>query len=103
MKTILLQFWEESERGWGVKPDGASLHINKESFDEYLTEIYSSRDANNVPDEYDRPVGSSIEVEVDDEIYDVIVEDKNLRLPQYQLNNLIKLKNIVINNDYFTK
>lgn len=29
MPAILCQEWEESERSWGVRPDGASLHFTE--------------------------------------------------------------------------
>jgi hypothetical protein len=94
MKTILLQFWEESERGL-VRPDGASLHIDLESYNSYIKGVYDDRDIENVPDEYDRVIGSLLESKVSDDIYNVILKEKNMRIPQYQLNNLIKLKNII--------
>jgi hypothetical protein len=97
MKTILLQFWEESERGWGVKPDGASLHINIETLRNYIKDIYSNRDENHIPQEYDRIVGNPIEVKVTDSIYEIVSISKTMRIPQYQLNNLIKLKDIIVN------
>ena len=96
MNKVLLQFWEESERGWGVRPDGASLHINVESYRKYLSDIYDSRDTQDVPNEYDRVVGSVIETVVSDDIYNMVLSEKNIRLPQYQLNNLIKLKDIIV-------
>lgn len=97
MNKVLLQFWEESERGWGVRPDGASLHINVESYRKYLNNIYDSRrDIQDVPNEYNRVVGSVIETVVSDDIYNMLLSEKNIRLPQYQLNNLIKLKDIIV-------
>lgn len=96
MNKILLQFWEESERGWGVRPDGASLHINVESYRKYLNDIYDNRDTQEVPNEYDRVVGPVIETIVSDDIYNIVLSERNLRLPQYQLNNLIKLKDIIL-------
>lgn len=97
MKTIYLQFWEESERGWGVRPDGASIHINMESHKNYINEIYSDRNLNQVPNEYDRVVGTLIEVMATDSIYELLSTSKSMRIPQYQLNNLIKLKDIIVN------
>jgi hypothetical protein len=98
MNTILLQFWEESERGWGIRPDGASLHIDKLSYQDYIKKIYSTRDPKNVPDEYERIVGDLVEVEIDDDLYELVSNDKNLRLAQYELNNLIKLENLKLND-----
>ena len=83
MNKVLLQFWEESERGWGVRPDGASLHINAESYRKYLNNIYDSRrDIQDVPNEYARVVGSVIETVVSDDIYNMLLSEKNI-------NNLI--------------
>lgn len=96
MNKVLLQFWEESERKNGVKPDGASLHIDMESYKKYLGNIYGNRVIQDIPDEYDRIVGTSIETIVSDDIYNLVLSEKNIRLSQYQLNNLIKLKNIIV-------
>lgn len=96
MKEAIIQFWEESERGWGVRPDGASIHLNIESCKSYIDEIYSKRDSKNVPFEYDRIIGSPIEVKINADIFDILVNVKNIRFPQYQLNNLIKLKDIIL-------
>ena len=30
-KEVVAVQWEESERGWGVRPDGCSLHVSVES------------------------------------------------------------------------
>jgi len=99
MNRVLLQFWEESERGWGVRPDGASFHLDMSAYQDYIKKIYDGRDENNIPDEYDRIVGSTVEALVSDDIYDLLITEKNLRLSQYQLNNLIKLKEVVTNAD----
>lgn len=96
MKTIFLQFWEESERGWGVRPDGASLHIDIKSHKNYINNIYSIRKYDDVPNEYERVVGSPIEVKVAESLYEIVSISKDVRLPQYQLNNLIKLKDIIV-------
>ena len=99
MNTILLQFWEESEKGWGVRPDGASLHIDKFSYQDYVNKIYSSRDPKNVPHEYERTIGEVVEAKVDKDLYDLVLNDKSVRLAQFQLNNLIKLENLKLNDD----
>lgn len=93
MKKVLLQYWEESERGWGVRLDGASLHINEKELKDYISTVYKDRDPNNVPHEYDRHIGNPFEVEVVDDLY-TLVKTKSQRLAQYQLNNLIKLEDI---------
>jgi hypothetical protein len=95
MKKVYLQYWEESERGWGCRPDGCSLHINPLNHSSYLKEIYSGRDVNNIPHEYDRIVGELIEVEIGDNLYNEIVNNGgNLRLAEYSMNNLRKLQDL---------
>lgn len=98
---ILLQFWEESERGWGFRLDGASLHIDKESHTEYINRAYKDRNMNDIPYEYDIAIGECVEVYVTDELFEEILFQESVRIPQYQLNNLIKLKNIIINDIFF--
>lgn len=95
MNKVLLQFWEESECGCVVRPDGASLHLDINSYNKYLNKIYNKR-VNVIPNEYNRIIGSIIEVKVNDNIYNMISSKCNLRLAQYELNNLIKLKEIMI-------
>lgn len=55
--------WIESERGWGQRPDGFSLHLTKQNADEYIKAYWDSMpDA--VPDEYSAP-GEPREIELD--------------------------------------
>ena len=73
--------WEESEQGWGVRPDGYSLHRNSEDAKAFVNE-YWDRMPNNVPEEYSRPVafGMSIAhtiVSVEQVIYNTVIESKN--------------------------
>jgi hypothetical protein len=96
MKKVFLQYWEESERGWGVRPDGCSLHEYKEEHKKYIDSIYKKRELDNeVPYEYDRPIGNLIEVLIKDDLYSSI-QNGSLRLMEYEMNNLIKLEELVI-------
>lgn len=104
MKKVYLQHWEESERGWGVRPDGCSLHIDLENHKSYLQSIYDERDPMNVPHEYERIVGDVSEVLVSDTIFSQIIKTKGtLRLMQHSFSNLIKLQeiNLLIDNESF--
>ena len=95
MKKVYLQYWEESERGWGIRPDGCSLHMNPQNHKEFVSKIYEGRDPNNVPDEYERICGPLIQVEVKDSLYDKLEKNKgNLRLMQTSLSNLITFEEI---------
>lgn len=54
--AVVKQNWEESELGWGVRPDGYSLHLNAEDRNSFVTE-YWDRMPNETPVEYSRPAG----------------------------------------------
>jgi hypothetical protein len=66
------QNWEESERGWGTRPDGYSLHLTladaKAYANQFLKEQYK-RLGEEVPDEYVRCCGEPYLVDVDDATY----------------------------------
>ncbi len=95
MKKVYLQHWEESERGWGVRPDGCSIHIDLESHKCFLQNIYDDRDPLNVPDEYERIVGDVSEVLVSDSIFSEIIKEKGtIRLMQNSFSNLVELEEI---------
>jgi len=88
MKSLYLQYWEESERGWGVRPDGCSLHLTKDDCKSYIQKTYESRDSDVVPHEYDRIVGEPIEALVSDEIFNEVSKSGSIRLMQNSLTNL---------------
>ena len=78
-KTLLVcQKWEESERGWGVRPDGFSLHVDQTELSRYLREYTKDR-TGPAPDEYDRPCGKPYLCVVDDETFERIQEKKSER------------------------
>jgi len=95
MKKVFLQYWEESERGWGVRPDGCSLHVTMVDHNKYVSSIYSDRDPENVPHEYDRTCGSVITALVSETLYNEI-DNGSLRLSQISLSNCRKLQEINI-------
>jgi hypothetical protein len=94
MKKVFLQYWEESERDWGIRPDGCSLHLTLEDHNKYVGNVYSDRNSDNVPHEYDRTCGDVIEALVSEDIYNEI--DGSLRLSQISLSNCRKLQEINI-------
>lgn len=63
------QLWVESERGWGIRPDGFSLHLTKDDHLNYVLSYVADRSDKEVPDEYDRPEGTVFSVRITDEIY----------------------------------
>ncbi len=36
--AVVVQKWEETERGWGVRPDGFSLHLTDADRSAYIGE-----------------------------------------------------------------
>ena len=97
MEKVFLQHWEQSERKYGILPDGCSLHLSIDNYNNYLNDIYSGRDSSNVPCAYDKVVGELIEVEVTPEIYnEILINGGSLRLMHHSLNNLRKLQELKI-------
>lgn len=76
--------WEESERGWGVRPDGASLHISEDEARAYLKKHWeeeNKRNKGSVPDEYSRPNSDDpFRVVVTEEAYKRVQAEKSVRL-----------------------
>jgi hypothetical protein len=96
MNKCILQIWEESERGWGTRPAGCSVHLDENEHKSYLELIYSKRD-DIVPNEYDRVVGGPIVCFVSDFFYEEIKLNKTIRLMENEKNNLIKMEDIIFN------
>ena len=64
MPMVIVQKWEESERGWGVRPDGYSIHRSMEALGKYLKNYWDSM-PDEAPDEYSRPSGKPYPADVD--------------------------------------
>jgi hypothetical protein len=82
-RIILYQEWEESERGWGVRPDGFSLHIDaahRGSFietshkREHEISVKHGMHPDDVPNEYSRVSGSALSINVPKKVYDQLNE-----------------------------
>lgn len=73
MPIVTVQKWEESERGWGTRPDGYSIHKSRADLSKFLAEERDAERKRNpsgkVPDEYSRTCGTPYDAEVDDETY----------------------------------
>lgn len=54
---VVVQKWEESERGWGCRPDGYSLHLTEEDRKSFIAGYWAMM-PKAVPDEYSRPNGT---------------------------------------------
>lgn len=96
MNKCYFQRWEESERNWGIRPDGCSLHLNSDLHEIFLAEIYDNRKKQiEIPKEYDKVVGPLIDCFISDELYIELQKKSNLRLMEYEMNNLIKTEEII--------
>lgn len=72
--------WEESERGWGIRPDGFSLHLSKEDSKKYVKD-YWDRQPDGVPDEYSRPSGEARPVVIrDKKMIKEIIDNGHIRV-----------------------
>lgn len=79
---LICQAWEESERGWGVRPDGYTLHLHEEDRKKFVAWYY--RTYNNksyVPEEYTRTSGTPFTVVVDKKTYDKVKENSKAGNP----------------------
>jgi len=71
LHEVIRQDWLESERGWGCRSDGYSLHKNDEDRRLYI-EAYWRGMPDAVPDEYSSPCGDPHTVKVDPETYEKV-------------------------------
>lgn len=76
--NVVYQEWEESERGWGTRPDGYSLHKDDASRQAYIQEYWNSM-PHEVPDEYSRPCGSPEVRAVDKKTYRAVMKEGSVR------------------------
>lgn len=67
--ALVMQEWEESEAGWGIRPDGYSFHLTEEDCKEYAKEYWNGMPKGSVPHEYSRESGSPVWVTVSEAFY----------------------------------
>lgn len=74
---VIVQKWEEVERGHGTRPDGFSLHLYEEDRKSYIR-AYWERVEELAPDldEYSRPHGTPYSAEVDDATFTEVKDSK---------------------------
>jgi hypothetical protein len=79
-RVAYVQEWEESERGWGTRPDGYMVYATrdlavagtKERLKDMRARELKAYGPNYVPGDYSRPCGDITLVEVTDEAYAVL-------------------------------
>jgi len=99
MNKAILQIWEESSIDNNILPIGGTLHIDTKERNEYVNRIYEGRDSNQVPKNYERITGREVEALVNDSIFNILLEKKTVILEEYELNNLVNMKEIIKEND----
>lgn len=67
-KVLVLQEWEESERGWGVRPDGYSFHLTEEDANAYIKSYWNDM-PKETPSVYSRTSGDFVWVSVTSSFY----------------------------------
>lgn len=85
-RTVIIQFYIESEAGWGQRPDGASLHLTLADCAAYTKKAWETQDAyfkkagvQGVPSEYTRPGGDPRPIDVGEAVYKKLVANKKKR------------------------
>lgn len=63
--TVWCQQWTETERGWGQRPDGYSLHLTQNHSAEYIKKYLAKMPDGPTPDEYSFPDGDPYQTEMD--------------------------------------
>lgn len=77
VSTVVFQRWEESERGWGTRPDGYSLHLTKEDREAFIQEYWDRQPKGEVPDEYSRPEGEPYFADIGPDLFTKLSNSKN--------------------------
>lgn len=73
---VIRQSWTESERGWGQKPWGDTLHLSIADMKEANRLHWAEYPDSHVPDWYVRPNEDPQEVYVSRELYERLVEER---------------------------
>lgn len=79
MQIAVCMTWTESERGWGQRPDGFSLHQTKEDCAAYIKAYWATQPDGPAPDEYSRPDDNAYLVKVSDRLFSKLKKNKGLR------------------------
>jgi len=94
--VVVAQEWEESERGWGCRPDGFTLHLSMAAAGTYLLERAENERKNNpsgvVPEEYTRPCGIARPVDVDAAVHNRLLDMQEKGTPTMWINNLAEVE-----------
>jgi hypothetical protein len=72
-RQVVVQKWEEHERGWGTRPDGYSLHPSREHLALFIKQYWNSM-PDEPQDEYSAPDGTPYVADVDLDVYEKVAK-----------------------------
>lgn len=73
--------WVEHERGWGMRPDGFSLHRSQEEAAEFIKDFWANQPKGYVPDEYSRPCYDTAKlIQVSESLHDYVIDNGSVWL-----------------------
>ncbi len=87
-KIVVLETWTESETGWGQRPDGASIHLNKEDYKKFVQEYWDGM-PDETPHEYSRPNDNLNTVRISSDLHKKLKDSScGIRLWRREFNKL---------------
>jgi len=92
---VVVKEWTESERGWGTRPDGYSVHLTNADSEKFLAE-YDEREkkrnpSSGVPECYSFPEVGSIVKDVGEEVYQKLLDCRKSNSYGYWISSLREL------------
>lgn len=96
MFPVVLQEWLESERGWGKRPDGYSVHLSMEDCKAYIkedsTEERKRNPSGDVPNCYSRSCGNPTVRDVEKHVIDKLLELKAKKQPGFRIWSITEIE-----------
>jgi hypothetical protein len=76
---VVCQLWEESEAGWGCRPDGWTVHRTEADRVAFVKEYWDRQPKGPAPDEYTRTCGNPflMDLNENDKLYEALIKSKN--------------------------
>jgi hypothetical protein len=98
LKPVVYVKWEESERNWGVRPDGCSLHKTVKDFKNFEKKYWDEMPAR-APYEYSRPSSDPTKAYASEWLYREI-EGNGIFINQDREFDLKSSKSLVIEKSH---
>jgi hypothetical protein len=87
-RVAVMQPWIESERGFGQRPDGCSLHQTSDDLDQYC-EDYWAKMPDVAPLEYSKQDGPTRIITISEELWERLIKSKNgIRIWEHEMRTL---------------